>query len=132
MLVLFFFHDTATTEIYTSCHPLSLHVALPLCSAACERAPGLPSFADDAVSAAKAAGASISAATTRKLAAWRIVLNLDLALHLDLRRIEIGLPAFGFDGAIRGVAANRLVGAEDRKGVGEGKSVSVDVNRGGG
>src|SRR3546814_1815490 len=66
----------------------------------------------DLVSAAKAAGASISAATTRKLAAWRIVLNLDLALHLDLRRIEIGLPAFGFDGAIRGVAANRLVGAD--------------------
>src|SRR3546814_14297543 len=112
MLVLFFFHDTATTEIYTSCHPLSLHVALPLCSAAWARARGVPSFADDAVSAAKAAGASISAATTRKLAAWRIVLNLDLALHLDLRRIEIGLPAFGFDGAIRGVAANRLVGAD--------------------
>src|SRR3546814_364975 len=28
-LVFFFFHDTATTEIYTYCHPLSLHDALP-------------------------------------------------------------------------------------------------------
>src|SRR3546814_17283076 len=28
----FFFYDTAPTEIYTSCHPLSLHDALPICS----------------------------------------------------------------------------------------------------
>src|SRR3546814_8778242 len=26
----FFFHDTATTEIYTYCHTLSLHDALPI------------------------------------------------------------------------------------------------------
>src|SRR3546814_20738321 len=28
--LLFFFNDTATTEIYTYCHPLSLHDALPI------------------------------------------------------------------------------------------------------
>src|SRR3546814_12386454 len=28
----FFFHDTATTEIYTYCHTLSLHDALPISS----------------------------------------------------------------------------------------------------
>src|SRR3546814_8157872 len=28
----FFFNDTATTYIYTSCHTLSLHDALPICS----------------------------------------------------------------------------------------------------
>src|SRR3546814_3495138 len=28
-----FFHDTATTEIYTDCHTLSLHDALPFCAA---------------------------------------------------------------------------------------------------
>src|SRR5213594_5110493 len=28
---LFFFNDTATTEIYTSVHTLSLHDALPIC-----------------------------------------------------------------------------------------------------
>src|SRR3546814_20924104 len=27
--MLFFFHDTATSEIYTYCHTLSLHAALP-------------------------------------------------------------------------------------------------------
>src|SRR3546814_19824172 len=27
----FFFNDTATTEIYTDCHTLSLHDALPIC-----------------------------------------------------------------------------------------------------
>src|SRR3546814_8556832 len=31
MCVVFFFNDTATTEIYTSCHTLSLHDALPIC-----------------------------------------------------------------------------------------------------
>src|SRR3546814_20570251 len=29
--VIFFFNDTATTEIYTYCHTLSLHAALPIC-----------------------------------------------------------------------------------------------------
>src|SRR3546814_1024112 len=28
----FFFNDTATTEIYTYCHTLSLHDALPICA----------------------------------------------------------------------------------------------------
>src|SRR3546814_15960305 len=28
----FFFNDTATTEIYTYCHTLSLHDALPICT----------------------------------------------------------------------------------------------------
>src|SRR3546814_3761697 len=31
-LGLFFFHDTATTVIYTDLHTLSLHDALPICS----------------------------------------------------------------------------------------------------
>src|SRR6188474_3582535 len=31
LLCLFFFNDTATTEIYTSLHTLSLHDALPIC-----------------------------------------------------------------------------------------------------
>src|SRR3546814_10591810 len=30
MCSIFFFNDTATTEIYTYCHPLSLHDALPI------------------------------------------------------------------------------------------------------
>src|SRR3546814_20098026 len=30
-LCCFFFNDTATTEIYTYCHTLSLHDALPIC-----------------------------------------------------------------------------------------------------
>src|SRR3546814_17278799 len=30
MLYIFFFNDTATTEIYTYCHTLSLHDALPI------------------------------------------------------------------------------------------------------
>src|SRR3546814_10335068 len=30
-LVFFFVNDTATTEIYTYCHTLSLHDALPIC-----------------------------------------------------------------------------------------------------
>src|SRR3546814_20455806 len=30
-LILFFFNDTATTEIYTYGHTLSLHDALPIC-----------------------------------------------------------------------------------------------------
>src|SRR3546814_12664017 len=29
-LLIFFFNDTATTEIYTYCHTLSLHDALPI------------------------------------------------------------------------------------------------------
>src|SRR5216110_3621660 len=33
-LFLFFFNDTATTEIYTSSHTLSLHDALPISNAA--------------------------------------------------------------------------------------------------
>src|SRR3546814_17895282 len=28
----FFFNDTATTEIYTYCHTLPLHAALPICA----------------------------------------------------------------------------------------------------
>src|SRR3546814_10863751 len=31
MFVSFFFNDTATTEIYTCCHTLSLHDARPIC-----------------------------------------------------------------------------------------------------
>src|SRR3546814_16466559 len=31
VMVLFLFNYTATTEIYTYCHPLSLHDALPIC-----------------------------------------------------------------------------------------------------
>src|SRR3546814_14765564 len=31
VLLIFFFNDTATTEIYTNCHTLSLHAALPIC-----------------------------------------------------------------------------------------------------
>src|SRR3546814_11118891 len=31
MLLLFFFKDTATTDIYTYLHTLSLHDALPIC-----------------------------------------------------------------------------------------------------
>src|SRR3546814_12583512 len=30
-IVSFFFNDTSTTEIYTYCHTLSLHDALPIC-----------------------------------------------------------------------------------------------------
>src|SRR5216110_3878976 len=30
LILCFFFHDTATTEIYTSSHTLSLHDALPI------------------------------------------------------------------------------------------------------
>src|SRR3546814_18780130 len=30
MFIFFFFNDTATTEIYTYLHPLSLHYALPI------------------------------------------------------------------------------------------------------
>src|SRR3546814_19921444 len=30
LLCFLFFNDTYTTEIYTYCHPLSLHVALPI------------------------------------------------------------------------------------------------------
>src|SRR3546814_12820449 len=30
-VLFFFFNDTATTEIYTYCHTLSLHDALPIC-----------------------------------------------------------------------------------------------------
>src|SRR3546814_16448371 len=33
MLYCFFFNDTATTDIYTYCHTLSLHDALPICLA---------------------------------------------------------------------------------------------------
>src|SRR3546814_10886135 len=32
-MLFFFFNDTATTEIYTYCHTLSLHDALPITSA---------------------------------------------------------------------------------------------------
>src|SRR3546814_20916853 len=32
MLLIYFFNDTATTEIYTYLHTLSLHDALPICS----------------------------------------------------------------------------------------------------
>src|SRR3546814_5178612 len=32
---MFFFNDTATTEIYTYVHTLSLHDALPICDANC-------------------------------------------------------------------------------------------------
>src|SRR3546814_6201445 len=39
LLSFFFFNDTATTEIYTYGHTLSLHDALPICSAA-PTAPG--------------------------------------------------------------------------------------------
>src|SRR3546814_10677305 len=31
LYLFFFFKDTATAEIYTYCHPLSLHAALPIC-----------------------------------------------------------------------------------------------------
>src|SRR3546814_17308432 len=33
--ILFFFNDTATTEIYTYCHTLSLHDALPIFQQVC-------------------------------------------------------------------------------------------------
>src|SRR2546430_7332303 len=39
MLMLFFFNDTATTEIYT----LSLHDALPICGISCSRVTGATS-----------------------------------------------------------------------------------------
>src|SRR3546814_14741536 len=32
-VLFFFFNDTRTTEIYTYCHTLSLHDALPICEA---------------------------------------------------------------------------------------------------
>src|SRR3546814_12019833 len=32
MCIFVFFNDTATTEIYTYCHTLSLHDALPICA----------------------------------------------------------------------------------------------------
>src|SRR5213083_3653923 len=35
LLFLFFFNDTATTEIYTTANTLSLHDALPIYSASC-------------------------------------------------------------------------------------------------
>src|SRR5213594_5143051 len=38
----FFFNDTATTEIYTSVHTLSLHDALPICDRHWLWADGLP------------------------------------------------------------------------------------------
>src|SRR3546814_8839201 len=43
LYVFFFFNDTATTEIYTYCHTLSLHDALPIsrhCSASIGGSPG--------------------------------------------------------------------------------------------
>src|SRR5210317_1338571 len=40
-LSFFFFNDTATTEIYTLSHTLSLHDALPIYSGQCRDAPGL-------------------------------------------------------------------------------------------
>src|SRR5213594_4457223 len=41
-LQFFFFNDTATTEIYTSVHTLSLHDALPICDRHWLWADGLP------------------------------------------------------------------------------------------
>src|SRR5213594_5247202 len=54
VLFFFFFNDTATTEIYTSVHTLSLHDALPILNAA-DRARPRPG------SACRAPGASASA-----------------------------------------------------------------------
>src|SRR6188474_3983080 len=47
----FFFNDTATTEIYTSLHTLSLHDALPICTAPPARS-APPGTAGDAASSA--------------------------------------------------------------------------------
>src|SRR3546814_16833082 len=49
----FFFNDTATTEIYTYCHTLALHDALPICSAM------VPARKGDAHMKKAAAGVSI-------------------------------------------------------------------------
>src|SRR3546814_3234705 len=46
-LCLFFFHYTATTEIYTYGHTLSLHDALPICDSVVSAAkPGAPTQAE--------------------------------------------------------------------------------------
>src|SRR3546814_10096605 len=39
-----FFNESATTEIYTSEHPLSLHDALPICAAARARRAAVPAI----------------------------------------------------------------------------------------
>src|SRR6187431_2584924 len=48
MSFLFFFNDTATTEIYTTVHTLSLHDALPISTASpvCPWVPSFPNSAD--------------------------------------------------------------------------------------
>src|SRR3546814_2410145 len=45
ILCFFFFNDTATTEIYTYLHTLSLHDALPICPPRIEDLPGDPANA---------------------------------------------------------------------------------------
>src|SRR3546814_9039502 len=60
MMLLFFFNETATTEIYTYCHTLSLHDALPISS-------GVASVTGPATSTTSAPRRAAAAATAKPI-----------------------------------------------------------------
>src|SRR3546814_17813152 len=68
-VLLFFFNDTATTEIYTYGHTLSLHDALPI--SAC-RAPAAPRPRRDCPAPAGAAGYPVRTSRSRCDARCRV------------------------------------------------------------
>src|SRR3546814_12586907 len=112
LLISFVFNDTATTEIYTYLHTLSLHDALPISRSA--------TISPGATARSTPRKTSIVSSPWMKLRRRPATLRTSfIAKHLD--RIGIG----SLEGGIK-----RCKKA-DRKSVVEGKSVSVRVDLGG-
>src|SRR5216110_4107454 len=71
----FFFNDTATTEIYTSSHTLSLHDALPICRRRTHRAghePEAPALAREGRSGAARSEEHTSELQLRELISYAV------------------------------------------------------------
>src|SRR3546814_16456300 len=127
VLFLFFFKDTATTEIYTYCHTLSLHDALPIWPWRAWRGTRADSGRPGA-SARRACGRRVRGAGRGGSGRWRGC----WASCFPQGFWVCSLPCEGRGGLGRGafgVIANR--GHRDRKSVVSGKSVSVRVDLGG-
>src|SRR3546814_17155302 len=103
VLLIFFFNDTATTEIYTYGHTLSLHDALPICCPWLRRSP-------DRTAGRCRDGTRRGSALGGRLGISPVVIGFTIAVTgssaLDLRlgstlrfRVMASLPGGGFAGA---------------------------------
>src|SRR3546814_20288055 len=118
----FFCNDTATTEIYTYLHTLSLHDALPISSL-----PYVPECDCRPHNLALSVPSLQDVQRTMRLVRFHAA-----QWHVDPHKIGVlGFSAGGFLVAeIRTTFDRQLYAQKDRKSVGTGKSVSVRVDLG--